>query len=291
MAVSYDVFCYGAISVDVSGVLGSRLVPGTQADAVDYRLSPGGDATLVALGLAGLGLHVALGGGPVGRDPPGYYVEIACKEAGIDLCPRTSGKTSVTAIALERSGTRTSITFHEDTPLAEIPVPVERIAASRFLYADGCYGANAVAAAVAARESGVPSLLNLYGPSLDAAGLFDVVVANEDVARQIADDPLAAAEIIRARGAGLAIVTMGERGCIGSDGGLLTVPAYEVDAIDTTGAGAAFAAGFIYARLQSFNILDSLRIASAAGAYKCLARGSYRQFDAKELFSFISSVK
>ncbi len=115
------------------------------------------------------------------------------------------------------------------------------------------------------------------------------IVANEGVGGLIADDPLAAAEIVRAKGAGLAIVTLGERGCICSNDGLLTVPAYPVEAVDTTGAGAAFAAGFVYARLQSFNVLDSLRIASAAGAYKCAARGSYRRFSEKELFAFIGS--
>ncbi|HUL61879.1 MAG TPA: carbohydrate kinase family protein [Methanocella sp.] len=287
--VRYDVSCYGAMSVDVSGQLRAPLVPGTQAEATDYRLSPGGDATLVALTLAGLGLKVFLAGGPVCRDSLGRYFEVACGEAGVDIAPRVPGQTSITAVALEPSGARTSITFHEASPLATIPVPADRIASSRFLYADGCYGENAAAAGAAAREHGVPSLLNLFGPTLDFVGLFDVVVANEGIAGQIAGDPLAAAEIVRAKGAGLAIVTMGERGCICSNDGLLTVPAFPAEAVDTTGAGAAFAAGFIYARLQSFNVLDSLRIASAAGAYKCAARGSYRRFSEKELFVFIGS--
>ncbi|OPY29795.1 MAG: putative sugar kinase [Methanocella sp. PtaU1.Bin125] len=291
MGAQYDVLCYGAISLDVSGRVETPWSAGEHHSASDYRLSPGGDATLVALTLAGLGMRVALAGGPIGDDPPGDYLRDILTSAGIGLYVDTRGKTSISAVAVTPSGERSSITYHEATPVEQIPVPVDLVPRVRYVYADGCYRGNDAVAGAAAKEAGVPALLNLDGPELDAAGLFDAVVASATVARLISPDPLAAAETIRARGAGLAIVTMGERGCICSDGGLLAVPAYRVEAVDTTGAGAAFTAGFLYARLQDFNILDSLRIASAAGAYKCLARGSYRQFDAKALFDFIGSVE
>jgi sugar/nucleoside kinase (ribokinase family) len=192
-------------------------------------------------------------------------------------------------VAVSRSGERSSITFHEDTPLEQLSVPVDVLPRAHYLYACGIYGQNCAILGAAAREKGVPSLLNLETPALGAIGLFDTVIANADRAGQLSADPLAAAEMIRMKGAGMAIVTLGDKGCIGSNAGLLTVPAFAVDVVDTTGAGAAFAAGFIYARLKDFNELDSLRIASAAGAYKCMVRGSYRRFSAKELFNFIGS--
>jgi sugar/nucleoside kinase (ribokinase family) len=284
----YDVLCYGAISLDVSGRV-DRPWHGGKASAVDYLLSPGGDASLVALTLAGLGLKVALAGGPVGDDPLGEYLKGVFRSGGVDLYDSMPGKTSVTAVAVAGSGERSSITFHEATPVEQIPVPADLVPRASYLYACGCYGKNSAILGAAAREQGVPSLLNLDIPAMDDIGLFDTVVASADIASLISADPLAAAEMIRMKGAGLAIVTLGDKGCIGSNAGLLTVPAFEVDVVDTTGAGAAFAAGFIYARLKDFNVLDSLRIASAAGAYKCMVRGSYRRFSAKELFNFIGS--
>jgi sugar/nucleoside kinase (ribokinase family) len=286
--ILYDVLCYGAISLDISGRV-DRHWPGGQASATDYMLSPGGDAALVALTLAGLGLKVALSGGPVGDDPMGEYLKGIFRQAGVDLYDSAQGKTSITAVVVDQYGERSSVTFHEDTPLGEMPVPVDLVSQARYLYTCGCYGQNSAILGAAAREQGVPSLLNLCGPTLDAIGLFNTVIANAEMAGQLSSDPLAAAEMIRMKGAGLAIVTMGDKGCIGSNEGLLTVPAYPVDVVDTTGAGAAFAAGFIYARLKDFNVLDSLRIASAAGAYKCSAKGSYRRFSAKELYNFIGS--
>lgn len=285
----YDVLCYGAISLDISGRVDRPWHGGSQASATDYILSPGGDAALVALTLAGLGLKVALAGGPVGDDPMGAYLKGIFRSGGVHLHDSRPGKTSVSAVAVSRSGERSSITYHEDTPVEQIPVPADLVPRTGYLYACGIYGQNSAVLGAAAREHGVPSLLNLETPALEIIGLFDTVIANANMAGQLSDDPLAAAEMIRTRGAGLAIVTLGEKGCISSNAGLLTVPACPVEVVDTTGAGAAFAAGFIYARLKDFNVLDSLRIASAAGAYKCMVRGSYRQFSEKELFTFIGS--
>jgi sugar/nucleoside kinase (ribokinase family) len=285
----YDVLCYGAISLDISGRVDRPWRGGSHTSATDYLLSPGGDAALVALTLAGLGLKVALGGGPVGDDPWGEYLKGVFRSEGVRLYDSAPGKTSVSAVAVDRSGDRSSITYHEDTPLGQLPVPAELVPRAGCLYACGCYGRNSAVLGAAAREHGVPSVLNLDDPAMDAIGLFDTVIASAEVARRLADEPLAAAGLIRTRGAGLAIVTLGAAGCIGSNAGLLTVPAFPVEAVDTTGAGAAFAAGFIYARLKGFDVPESLRIASAAGAYKCMVRGSYRRFSANELFNFLGS--
>ena len=62
----------------------------------------------------------------------------------------------------------------------------------------------------------------------------------------------------------------------------MEVSAYKVKAVDTTGAGAAFAAGFIYSRLAGKPLKACIEFASACGAYKTLHRGSYRIFSKKE---------
>ena len=59
----------------------------------------------------------------------------------------------------------------------------------------------------------------------------------------------------------------------------------------TAGAGAAFAAGFIYARLRDMPLEESLEFASAAGALKSMARGSYRKMQEQEVIRFITAHK
>lgn len=283
----YDVVCYGAISMDISGRLTSQWAKGQQADATDYQISPGGDATLVALSLASMGLKTALCGGPIGNDPMGDYLRNILTSNGVEIAAVEAGKTSLSFVIVSDCGQRSSVTFHEGTPIDSIPVPVDIIARSKYLYVDGCYGNNSAIAGNVARASGIPSLLNLDTESIKHAGIFNTVISSEDTARQISIDPAEAAHILHTMNNGTAIITLGEKGCICDAGQTIYMPACHIKAIDTTGAGAAFAAGFIYSQLRGDTIMESLRIANASGAYKSLVRGSYRSLRKNDLDIFM----
>jgi sugar/nucleoside kinase (ribokinase family) len=285
----FDVFCYGAISLDISGRLERPLHEYEQATALDYRMSVGGDAALVALTLSGLGLKVALAGSPVGDDPMGEYVLRSFEKEGVKALVPKVGKTALTAIVLDRNK-RSTITFHDNTPESEIPVP-DLMYSSRYIYVDGCFGRNSAIIAKTAREKGVRTLLNLDMPSIPNMGLFDVVIAGEGISKLISPDPVEAARKIHESNNGLAIVTLGEMGCICCDGGMTHIPAFEVKAADTTGAGAAFAAGFIFAGLRDMPLEECLEFASAAGALKALTRGSYMKVTENEINGLIKSFK
>lgn len=282
----YDVFCYGAISLDVSGRLERPLHEYEQATAVDYHMSAGGDATLVALMLSGLGLSVALAGSPVGDDPMGEYVLRCLEKEGVKTIVSRAGKTAVTAIVLDKDK-RSTITFHDDTPEEEIPIPEDAVRRSGCIYVDGCFGRNGAVIAKMARANGIKTFLNLDIPSIPYAGLYDTVISNEAVSKHLSPEPAEAARKLYGMNKGLAIVTLGENGCVCCDGGLIKVPAYRIDTVDTTGAGAAFAAGFIYVKLKGEPLKACLEFASAAGAFKTLHRGSYRIFSKNEIMDFL----
>lgn len=285
----YDVFCYGAISLDISGRLERPMYEHEQATAIDYQMSAGGDAALAALTLSGLGLNVGLAGSPVGDDPMGEYVLSSLEKEGIRALVPKAGKTALTAIVLDRLK-RSTITFHENTPEEKIPVP-DDIKNSKYVYVDGCFGMNGAIIAKMAREKGIATQLNLDVPSISSMGLFDVVIAGEEISKLISEDPVEAARKIFEANNGLAIVTLGEMGCICCDGAIINVPAFEVEAADTTGAGAAFAGGFIYARLRGMPLEECLEFASAAGALKVTARGSYRKTSEQEVVDLITAQK
>ena len=60
---------------------------------------------------------------------------------------------------------------------------------------------------------------------------------------------------------------MGEKGCmVGWDGRYEAVPGVRVNVVDTTGAGDAFAAGFLCGRLDGASPIECARLANAVAA-------------------------
>jgi len=112
----------------------------------------------------------------------------------------------------------------------------------------------------AARERGAVTILNpAPGAPIaaDLAAVSDWVIPNEHELAIIAratgtsDDPaddVALGQLARALGTRL-LVTLGERGAalVGTAGHVRVIPAPEVEAVDTTGAGDAFVGAFGYA--------------------------------------------
>ncbi len=285
--VIYDAFCYGAISLDISGRLANPRGGESQVVATDYRISPGGDAALVAITLAGMGLKVALGGGPIGDDPMGQFLKDQLKELGVIVLAPAFGKTTIATILIGDGVRRSIVTYHDETEENEIPVQEDAAGDSRYIYADGCYARNSAIVGNVARAKHIPSLLNFDAASVTNVGTFGTVIANEEASRIFSHHPYEAVKRIREINHCQAIVTMGEKGCVYSNDTSSYLPSLKVKAVDTTGAGAAFAAAFIFSRMSGKSFRECVQFASAAGAYKAIARGSYRRFTGQEIEEFI----
>lgn len=89
------------------------------------------------------------------------------------------------------------------------------------------------------------------------------------------DDVRGSLNAMRARHPGVLCVTLGDRGAAALDRDTyVEVPAFRVRAVDTTGAGDVFRAGFIYGLVQSWSVEDTLRFANAAAAASCTRPGA-----------------
>ena len=79
---------------------------------------------------------------------------------------------------------------------------------------------------------------------------------------------------LKARGPRCVIFTMGEKGLVGiDDEGMFALPAFHVDAVDTTGAGDVFHGAFAYCMSQGMNPREAARLSSAVSAIKCTRIG------------------
>lgn len=149
--------------------------------------------------------------------------------------------------------------------------------------------ADAVARAMRlARDCGCTVILN-PAPACEVPdamfALADYVTPNETEAEfftgigregaALEDWCAAAADALHARGARRLIITLGEYGAYYSDGTQrFTLPAFRVEAVDSTAAGDAFNGGLAVRLAAGDSIREAMRYASACGAITATRRGS-----------------
>jgi len=281
---SLDVVGLGQACVDhVCRV--ERLPPaGEKSRAGEYRRLPGGQVATALLACARLGLRAAFAGG-VGDDADGDLALEPLAREGVDLAAvrRRAGVATQTGhVWIETASGERAIVWHRDPRLALRPeeVPLERIRAARALYLDAGDLEAALAAARAAREAGVLSVLDADAPvpgveELLAAVDFPVVSPRlAETVHGTSDRREALARMVDA-GARMAVVTLGPQGAIARGrAGEVKLPAFSVRARDTTGAGDAFRAGLLWALLEGWEPAEALRAASAVAALNCRGLGA-----------------
>jgi sugar/nucleoside kinase (ribokinase family) len=70
------------------------------------------------------------------------------------------------------------------------------------------------------------------------------------------------------------VAKLGTQGAMTLDGdSVVRVPAYRVEAVDTTGAGDSFNAGFLHRWLEGAPLFECLRLGAACGALSTLGLG------------------
>jgi ribokinase len=154
-----------------------------------------------------------------------------------------------------------------------------------------------------ARRRGLVTLLNpapvREGIADDVWRLVDYLTPNEGEAERLsgiavrdAGSAAAAGRALRGRGVGAVIVTLGSQGslaCTARDD--IRVPAFPVEAVDTTAAGDAFNGALGAALAGRDPLPDALRFASAAAALACTRRGAQPSLPSRaEVERFLDSA-
>jgi 2-dehydro-3-deoxygluconokinase len=110
----------------------------------------------------------------------------------------------------------------------------------------------------------------------DLVGRADLVLPGMDEAELLTGetDPLRAATALLALGPKMAIVKLGDQGCLAvSASGAVASPAVNLPRIvDPVGAGDAFAAGFLAGQLRGMDLAESLALANRCGAQAMLVQ-------------------
>jgi len=117
---------------------------------------------------------------------------------------------------------------------------------------------------------------NILIPNLyEAADITDHSAVNIRTAKLIGSD-------LVARGADSAVITMGKRGCLVVDrNGADHIPAFEVELVDQTCRGDAFAGALAAYCAVDEDVREAVKFASAAGALACTKFGSIEALPTK----------
>ncbi|MFW5934664.1 MAG: carbohydrate kinase family protein [Halolamina sp.] len=289
-----DLVAVGAATVDRFYDVTNLPDPDGGAFAREVTERFGGVGANVATGVARLGSDTALLA-RLGNDDLGDRV-LADLEAGpvsTALVRRGPGTTTQCVILRGPGGERMILTAGDSTVrLGLDDSACERIRAADAVFVTA-YVPDAVTSEIvdlAAEPDGPALAFDLSGPIeelrdrgtepstidrvVEVAALF---VTAEVAAESYLDCPAAeAVDALRDRGCSRGAVTFGTDGATLFDGGGRTrIPAFDVDAVDTTGAGDAFTAALVERWLLGDAAAERAgRFAAAAAARNCRAQGA-----------------
>ncbi len=306
-----DIVGLGTVAMDV--LLEVDVLPAKDGFAVIRRRSylPGGSGTNAIVQAARLGAACAFIA-QVGNDDLGDEIVHSLDREGVATAAmrRKAGGISLhTIVFVAEDGAKFVVLDMGDAFLA---MPAEAadptlIGSAKVFYTDLLPGAAALAGLKAAKACGAATVFNMqvglqqmtgFGVSeamlAEALHYTDVFAPCREAFAALTgtEDAVAGAAELADAGHGILLLTRGQDGSMAFDrtGLVARVPAFDVKATDTTGAGDSYIGAFMVARfLEAHPVADAMRYASACAALTCTGLGARSSPDAAAAASFLAS--
>ncbi len=279
----------GSFNTDLMSYLERMPKPGETVHGDRFETGAGGKGSNQAVAAARLGAEVTF----IGRVGVDVFANLAFEIWDAEGVNRDFVKqdedhaTGVAPILVDSSGENMIVVIlgaNLRLQPSDIDAARQRIAAADVLIVQLEVNFDIVAYALqTAKELGLTTILN---PAPAAAipqetiQLADYLTPNETELETLTgsgDDVEAAARSLLTRGDQTAVVTLGARGAqivTGTESN--AVSTYQVDVVDTTGAGDAFNAGLAVALAEGMDLNDAVRFANATAALCVTKRGTAR---------------
>ena len=298
----------GSANVDYTVGLSRLPNPGETVSGGTLLVNLGGKGANQAVAARRLGGEVRMIG-CVGDDPDGRRITASLGAAGIDVSGLIAAPDAATGTAL------IMVDVQGRNQIAVAPGANHRLTVEMVVpHAQGIAWADVVAcqletplpvvrwALAEARRQGVTTVLNpapVQPLDPELLALADYLSPNQHEAARLAglavdtlEDAAAAAAHLRASGAGVVLVTMGERGVLACEGeSVVHFPAFPVEAVDTTAAGDAFNGALAVGLAAGGSLEQAIPLANAAAALACTKRGAQDSLPLRaEVEAFLRSL-
>ena len=277
----------GSFNADLVTYMARMPKPGETVHGDRFMTGAGGKGSNQAVAAARLGAEVTF----IGRVGNDVFANLAYEiwdAEGINrdfVGQDDHHATGVAPILVDSSGENMIVVVlgaNSRVQAADIDAARERIAAADVLIAQLEINLDMVAYALrTAKELGVTTILNpapAAAVPTETVALADYLTPNETELEALsggAADVENAARGLMSRPDQTAVVTLGAQGAqIVSADASETVPTFEVDVVDTTGAGDAFNGGLAVALAEGRALNDAVRFANAAAALSVTKPGA-----------------
>jgi sugar/nucleoside kinase (ribokinase family) len=282
----WDVVGLGANAVDF--VYRLPAVPQATGTLSKMRISRetiscGGQMTTALVACARFGLRAKYIGA-TGTDDNGRRIRRELAHHSVDCTDAVikDARNQYAVIMVDEVSGERIVLWDRDEKLQLRPheIPERSIVSARLLHVDDVDQEAAIVAGTIAKTAGlvVTSDIDRLTPRTEAlVRAVTVPIFAEHVPTGLtgATDIGTALRQLRQMHDGLLCATIGAEGAIALDGDrLVHSPGFRVQAVDTTGAGDVFRAGFIYGTLQGWSTEHVLRFANAAAGLSCTRAGA-----------------
>jgi ribokinase len=284
--MKFDVIGFGALNVDKLYKVNKIAKEDEESFVLDFQEAPGGSAANTITGLARLGLKTGYIG-KVANDSEGRLLLKDFKRENVDTSGITiasTGRSGVVTGYVDSKGQRALYVDPgvNDTLRFE-EISLEYVSGAEILHLTSFVGEKPFKA-----QNRLVEELPKIKVSLDPGEIYarkglttlktliersSVVFPNENEVRMLTGRELKeGAEILIKEGAGIVAVKLGERGCYVTDGkeSHLVKP-YPTKVVDTTGAGDAFCAGFLYGLIKDKDLYTCAKLGNFV-ASRCITK-------------------
>lgn len=297
----FDAVGFGLNAVDHLVVVPAYPAFDTKVRLQNHVQAAGGQTASAMAALSRLGMRTAYAG-RFGSDAEGQFGFAALKAEGVntDFAEVIEGaRNQIAFIVIDAQSGERTIIWDRDARLAytATDAPVEIAARGRILHLDAHDPPACARLAQAARAAGTlvsADIDNIYEGLPELLPLIDLLISSKEFPHRltgIIDERASLVELKARYGCQLVGMTQGVRGALlYHEGVFLESPAFEVPGgcRDTTGAGDAFHAGFIYGLLRGEDVKECLRLANATASLKCRSLGARTSLpSATELTEFL----
>ncbi len=310
-----DVLCVGDSMVDMTTYAPALPPRGGNVWSTAPEVSPGGTVANVAADLATLGMRSGFAG-VLSVDPYGEYFLETMVAAGVDVSDVVRDEQAFTGVVLaivdDESGERTFIACARGSAYAHLTA--ENIEGMDFARAQAVHFSGVCFVEEPSRSAVLHGLARAkshaipiyYDPNLRLQGdvfpedlkaaqmtalqVADVVLVGNEELEQLfgsLDDPSQVFAFLGEE-ARLLIVKRGEHGADAyTRDRHLSMPAFHVEVVDTTGAGDAFNAGFMAAELRGMGLEQAMTYACAVAGIKVSRSGARSVPSHEETVAFL----